>query len=57
MLGTKEKQMKNASLFLKHEDTAKQAGMFTSYWSNPMCGQSNDRTPEITQGSLEDRVK
>ena len=35
---------------------AKQAGFMSTYWSVLGNGLSNDRTPEITVGSLEDRV-
>ena len=48
--------MKSVNLFRQHTGAAKLAGMFASYWSVQGCGLSNDRTPEITQGSLEDRV-
>jgi hypothetical protein len=45
--------MKSVNLFKQHNEAAKLAGMFASYWSAQECGLSNDRTPEITQGSCE----
>lgn len=42
----------------QHYCIAKQAGFMPSVWFaiNSLSGNGSDRTPEITQGSREDRV-
>lgn len=46
--------MSNESLHRQFsQDCAKQAGFMSTYWSQLGNGQSNDRTPEIRQGSSE----
>lgn len=46
--------MMNASLHRQFaQDCAKQAGFMSTYWSQLGNGLSNDRTPEISQGSSE----
>lgn len=46
--------MMNASLHRQFaQDCAKQADFMSSYWSQLGNGLSNDRTPEISQGSSE----
>ena len=49
---TKRKQMKRCSIH-SYQLPVKQAGFMPTYWS---VQSSNDRTPEICQGSREDRV-
>jgi hypothetical protein len=46
--------MKNCSIHLQGLTLAKQGGFMPSYWS--AINLNSDRTPEITLGSLEDRV-
>jgi hypothetical protein len=50
----KETEMNMLSLHRQFaQDCAKQAGFMSTYWSQLGNGLSNDRTPEITVGSLE----
>ena len=47
---TKRKQMKNCSIHLLVQGSAKQAGFMPTSWYADLS-YSNDRTPEICQGS------
>ncbi len=49
--------MKTANIFGRLHCVAQQGGFMPSYWSaNATLSNKSDRTPEICQGSREDRV-